>query len=51
MNDIELLQIYREQLTAQTVNTELPEHDRNSGATVLAASRHLTSARLNPKEV
>ncbi len=50
MNEIELLRLYQEQLTAQVTNTELPAHDRNGAAAVLAASRHLTGARLRSRD-
>ena len=50
MNEIELLRLYQEQLAGQVRNTELPAHDRNAAAAVLAASRHLTSASLHPRD-
>ena len=50
MDEIERLRLYREQLAAQVRNTELPDHDRNAAAAVLAAGGHLTGARLRPRD-
>ena len=50
MNEIELLRLYQKQLAREVRNTELPAHDRNAAAAVLAASRHLIGARLRSRD-
>ena len=50
MNEIELLRLYEDQLTAQAADNRLPAHDRAAAAAVLAISNRLPGTRLRPTD-
>lgn len=50
MNEIELLRLYENELTAQAADHRLPTHDRTAAAAVLAISIRLPGTRLRPAD-